>query len=140
MSSGAAQVRSWAKGLKKFAGTWPEDAGQVLADTVEVRLHRDTGGDGAFSGGPSLGRAEVQVQAGDGFADVLGAGSPIIWRILEGGTGRRRPRRSRALRTPWGPRASVRGVGAKNTWTLGLAEGMVKVQAEAAKAWAEVAA
>ncbi|HKV67682.1 MAG TPA: hypothetical protein VJN72_06300 [Gaiellales bacterium] len=118
MSSGAATVRQWSADIQRFVDDWPAQAAEVLARAVDERARADTGGDGRFSHGKKLGRADVDVDAGRTSADVFGAGSIGLWAILENGT--------------------RKGVQARRTWTRGVDAGMALVERDADTAWQRV--
>lgn len=114
----------------------------MLARAVDEQLRADTGGDGALSRGKSLGRADVDVDAGRTSADVSGAGSIGLWALLEHGSRGHTvtAERGRVLATPYGPRPQVKvsGVPARRTWSKGVEAGMELVERDADKAWSKV--
>jgi hypothetical protein len=142
VSSGGATVRQWARDIGRFADDWPAQGADVLARAVQDQLRADTGGDGGFSRGRNLGRADVTVDPGRGQAEVAGSGSMAVWTMLEHGTRPHEVRagRGRVLATPYGPRPYVRvsGMRPKRTWTRGVQAGMPQVGRDGDQAWGRV--
>lgn len=137
--SGAADIRGWGRDIQRFEREEPRSAIRVVDDAVRQQLQRDTGGDGGFSHGRNLGRATTRVTSRAGEAEVAAAGSLRVWGILQGGTSGHETRasRGRLLRTPYGPRPSVRvsGVRARETFTTGAQEGLDDARQELERAW-----
>jgi hypothetical protein len=137
--SGAADIRAWGEDIQAFARDAPGDAIRVVDQAIRDQLQQDTGGDGALSHGRDLGRATTQVRARDGEAQVDAAGSLRVWAILESGTSGHEVRAPRGhfLRTPYGPRPSVRvsGVPGRETFTRAAQSGLEDAQHELERAW-----
>jgi len=142
VSSGAATVHQWAREIQRFADDWPAQGADVLQRAITSQLQADTGGDGGLSHARNLGRANVEVDAAAGSADINGSGSMAVWVMLEHGTRAHdvRAGRGRVLRTPFGPRTVVRvsGMAAKRTWTRGVEAGMPQVARDGDAAWSRV--
>ena len=137
--SGEATIRGWGRDIQRFGREAPRDAIRVVDDAVRQQLQRDTGGDGGFSHGRELGRAQTRVTSSPGEAVVEAAGSMRVWGILQRGTSGHEVHaaRGRFLRTPYGPRRSVRvsGVSARETFTSGAQAGLEDAARELERAW-----
>lgn len=140
--SAAAELGAVASAARRFGTEYLRAASKLVEDEIIKQLNADTGGNGALSNAPKLKAASTRVRITSDAAYIRNAGSKVIWAWLEEGTGahtirrkRRagRGRRGRALRTPYGPRASVsvRGMTAKNTWTKGSEAGVELAEREA---------
>lgn len=140
--SGAATIRGWGRDIQQFERDAPRDAIRVVDQAVRDQLQRDTGGDGGFSHGRDLGRATTRVTSSAGEAEVEASGSMRVWGILQGGTRGHEVRAAKGkfLRTPQGPRRSVRvsGVSARETFTTAAQAGLEDAARELERAWGEL--
>jgi hypothetical protein len=137
--SAAPVIRGWARDITRFGVVAPGEVIDVVDEAIVDQLRRDTGGDGAFSLGRKLGKATTRVTARPGEAVVAASGSRSVWGILEGGSTAHtvKAKRGKLLRTPYGPRPSVRvsGVPARHTFQRGAETGLDKAEAELERMW-----
>ena len=124
-------LRDLARGVQSFVEDWPRAGAEESARAITKRVQRDTGGDGGLSGARELGRATVEVDASSGEATISAGGSMSIWAMIESGTSSHEIRargsgRRAVLRTPYGPRRTVRvsGTRGRRTWTEGSEDGL----------------
>lgn len=145
MGSAGDSLRRLAIRAERMTQQWPNAAAALVERAVTAELRSATGGDGALSHDKGGGRATVMTRRrGQGAATVEAAGSIGTWAILQRGT---RPhtvnaRRGKVLRTPYGPRRTVRvsGVRGRRTWTQGVDDGLPQARASARAAFREVIA
>ena len=134
-------IRGWADDVRRFADDWPAQGARVVDDAIRRRLIADSG-DGGLSHGRNMGRATTRITVRSGDAEVVADGSRRVWGILEGGTSPHvvRAAPGRMLRTPFGPRPSVRvsGVRARRTFTQGADDGLTRAAQDAESAWTRV--
>ena len=139
----ANEIRGWADDVRRFADDWPGQAAELVDDAIRRRLNADSG-DGGLSHGRNMGRATTRITVRDGDATVDADGSRRVWGILEGGTTAHvvTAGRGRLLRTPYGPRPSVRvaGVRARHTFTIGADTGLQAAERDADSAWSRIGA
>jgi hypothetical protein len=137
----ASEIRGFADDVRRFVDDWPADAADVVNESIRRRLAADIG-DGTFSHGRTMGRATTRITVRGGSAEVAADGSRRVWGILEGGTSPHvvRARPGRMLRTPFGPRPTVRvsGVRARRTFTEGADDGLTRAARDAESAFARV--
>jgi hypothetical protein len=137
----ASEIKGWADDVRRFADDWPADGARIVDEAVRRRLNADTG-DGGLSHGRNMGRATTRINVRGGEAEVVADGSRRVWGILEGGTSPHvvKASRGRMLRTPFGPRPSVRvsGVRPRHTFTEGADDGLARAARDAESAWAKV--
>jgi hypothetical protein len=131
-------VRQWAADARRFVAEWPNHGATVAAGEITRYVASDTGGDGRLRNHPS-GPATVEIEAGDGEAAAVAAGSLAVWAILEYGT---KPHRIAArpggfLNTPFGPRRMVQvsGMAARQTWSNGAVAGSAEAVRDAEAAF-----
>jgi hypothetical protein len=134
-------IRGWADDVHRFADDWPAQGARLVDDSIRRRLNADAG-DGGLSHGRNMGRATTRINVRDGDAEVVADGSRRVWGILEGGTSAHvvRAAPGRMLRTPFGPRPSVRvsGVRARRTFSEGADDGLARAEQDASSAWSRI--
>jgi hypothetical protein len=134
----AADIRGWARDVRRFTDQAPGDAIEVVDRSITARLRADTG-DGALSRGRGLGRATTTITRRAGEAEIVASGSRAVWGIIEGGTTAHviTAERGRLLRTPKGPRPRVRhpGSAGKHTFTEGATRGLTDAERRLESDW-----